>query len=425
MPSNEVLKKVIVEYQQFIETVELNERDYAFEAKGKYVLVGVRHAGKSYLLYQRARQLMSEGHSVEEFCYVNFDDERLVGMKAEDLDGILTAYRSLFDRTPIFFFDEIQNVNGWVHFARRLANEKYLVFITGSNAKMLSREISTTLGERYLTAEVLPYSFTEYLRANGIRVARNWKYGREAGGIARHCEMYLRFGGFPEVLDYANKRAWLNGLFGRIFFSDMIVRNGIKNEESLRLCVHKLAESVGQPAAYNRIANLVKAAGASTTTASVQAYVRFMRESCLVFSVPNSAAKFAERESIKKHYFIDNGLLNIFLANPDSALLENICAVALYRRFGDALRFYRHNVEVDFYLPDEGLAVQASWSIADPDTRNREIVALRKLHERNSLKRMVIVTREESETINLPDGGVIEVLPLAEWLLEIEGRLGA
>jgi len=420
MISQETLKKVIIEYQQFLATVELQERAYAFESKGKYVMVGVRHAGKSYLLYQRARQLMAAGHAVEELCYVNFDDERLAGMKAEDLDGILTAYRALFDRTPILFFDEIQNVTGWERFARRLANEKYLVFITGSNAKMLSREIATTLGERYLTMEVMPYSFAEYLRANGVERGKNWKYGREAGAVARLCEAYLRFGGFPEVLDYANKRAWLNGLYGRIFFSDMIVRNGIKNEEALRLSVRKLAESVGQPAAYNRIANLVKAAGASTSTVSVQDYVRFMRESCLVFSLANSAAKFTERESVKKHYFIDNGLLNIFLTNPDSALLENACAVALHRIYGDGLRFYHRNVEVDFYVPDEGLAVQVCWSMADAETRIRELGALEKLDAWSPLKRMVVVTREESERVGLSNGRIVEVMPLAEWLLEIE-----
>ncbi|MCQ2395744.1 MAG: ATP-binding protein [Kiritimatiellae bacterium] len=420
MIPRETIKKVIVEYQQFLETVELQERAYAFEPKGKYVMVGIRHAGKSYLLYQRARQLMAAGHVVEEFCYVNFDDERLIGMKAEELDGILSAYRSLFDRTPILFFDEIQNVAGWEHFARRLANEKYLVFITGSNAKMLSREIATTLGERYLTMEVMPYSFGEYVRACGVKLGKNWKYGREADAVTRLCENYLRYGGFPEVLDYANKRAWLNGLYGRIFFSDMIVRNGIKNEEALRLSVRKLAESVGQPAAYNRIANLVKAAGASTTTASVRDYVRFMRESCLVFSVANAAAKFAERESVKKHYFIDNGLLDIFLTNPDSALLENACAVALHRVYGDALRFYNHNVEVDFYLPDDGLAVQVCWSMMDPQTRLRELRALEKLNDRNPLKRMVVVTRDESERVKLAGGQVVEVVPLADWLLEVE-----
>lgn len=416
----ETLKKVLVEYQQFLATVELHERAYAFEPKGNYVMVGVRHAGKSYLLYQRAKQLMADGHRAEEMCYVNFDDERLAGMKADELDGILTAYRSLFDTTPILFFDEIQNVEGWERFARRLANEKYRVFITGSNAKMLSREIATTLGERYLTMEVLPYSFAEYLRASGVKIGKNWKYGREAGDVARLCESHLRFGGFPEALDYANKRAWLNGLYGRIFFSDMVVRNGVKNEEGLRLSVRKIAESVGQPAAYNRIANLVKAAGASTTTASVRDYVRFMRESCLIFSIPNIASKFAERESVKKHYFVDNGLLNIFLTNPDSALLENACAIALHRRYGDALCFYRHNVEVDFYVPSEGLAVQSCWSMSDENTRKRELAALEKLDARSPLGRMVVVTRDESERVKLSGGRTVEVLPLAEWLLEME-----
>ena len=424
MVSQETFKKVIIEYQQFLATVELQERAYTFEPKGKYVMVGVRHAGKSYLLYQRARQLLAAGHAVEELCYINFDDERLAGMKADELDGILTAYRSLFEGTPILFFDEIQNVLGWERFARRLANEKYLVFITGSNAKMLSREISTTLGERYLTVEVMPYSFAEYLRASGMKLGKNWKYGREAGAVARLCETYLRFGGFPEVLDYANKRAWLNGLYGRIFFSDMIVRNGIKNEEGLRLSVRKLAESVGQPTAYNRIANLVKAAGASTTTASVRDYVRFMRESCLVFSISNSAAKFAERESVKKHYFIDNGLLNIFLTNPDSALLENACAISLHRVYGDDLRFYRQNIEVDFYVPDEGLAVQACWSMSDADTRTRELGALERLNARSPLKRMVVVTREESDRVKLSGGQTVEIKPLAEWLLEMAGQRG-
>ena len=423
MISAEVIKKVIVEYQQFIETVELHERAYAFEPKAKHVMVGVRHAGKSYLLYQRARQLLASGRSVEDVCYINFDDERLAGMKADELDSILTAYRALFDRTPVLFFDEIQNVGGWERFARRLANEKYQVFVTGSNAKMLSREIATTLGGRYLTLEVMPYSFAEYVRANGCAVKKNWKYGRDAGKIARLCETYLRFGGFPEVLDYANKRSWLYGLYGRIFFGDMIVRNGIKNEEGLRLTVRKLAESVGQPAAYNRIANLVKAAGGATTTASVRDYVRFMRESCLVFSVPNSAAKFAERESVKKHYFIDNGLLNIFLTNPESALLENACALQLHRKYGNGVTFYRQNVEVDFYLPENGLAVQACWSMKDPDTRTRELKALEKLSKRYELKKMFVVTRDESETIVLAGGGTVEVIPLAEWLLLMETYL--
>ena len=173
----------------------------------------------------------------------------------------------------------------------------------------------------------------------------------------------------------------------------MVVRNGIKNEDALRLSVHKLAESVGQPAAYNRIANLVKAAGASTTTASVQDYVRFMRESCFVFSIPNLAAKFAERESVKKHYFIDNGLLNIFLTNPESALLENACALQLHRKYGDGVAFYRQNVEVDFYLPENGLAVQdgyCDYVLFGRDNRPLAVVEAKKTIENSDKGRQQV-----------------------------------
>ena len=414
----ELIKQIIVEYQQFIASVELVARDYAFEPDGKYVMVGLRQAGKSYLLYQRARQLVAEGHAPEEICYVNFDDERLAGMTAAELDRILVAYRALYPGEPILFFDEIQNVVGWERFARRLANEKYRVFITGSNAKMLSREIASTLGARYLTQEVMPYSFGEYLRANGVELKGNGLYGRVADKVARLFEPYFRFGGFPESLHYANRRAWLNGLFGRIFFNDMVVRNGVKNEEALRLTVKKVAESVGQPMACNRIANLVKAAGVSTSTVSVQDYLGFMRESCILFSIPNFAAKFSERESVKKHYFADNGLLNIFLLNPDSALLENLCAIELRRRFGERLMFYRHNVEVDFYVPDEGLAVQACWAVSDEATLRREVAALEKLDAHAPLRRLVIVTRNDNGSIALDNGKAIEIVDAARWLLE-------
>lgn len=118
------------------------------------MLVGIRQAGKSYLLYQRAKQFLKEGHDIKEIVYINFDDERLLGMKAEDFDLILQAYSTMYNYKPILFFDEIQNVEGWEHFARRLANHKYMVFITGSNAKMLSRDIATTLGARYFDEKV-------------------------------------------------------------------------------------------------------------------------------------------------------------------------------------------------------------------------------------------------------------------------------
>ncbi len=144
-----------------------------------------------------------------------------------------------------------------------------------------------------------------------------------------------------------------------------------------------------------------------------------MRESCLVFSIPNLAAKFAERESVKKYYFVDNGLLNIFLTNPNSALLENACAVALRRAYGEEVRFYRHNVEVDFCVPRIGIAVQACWSMSDAGTAKREISALAKLDAHMPLARRVVVTREQRGAVTLKNGRTVEVVPLQDWLLEL------
>ena len=307
-------------------------RSVTFEEKGNYVFVGIRQAGKSYLLYQRMQQLIAEGHSLDEMLYVSFDDERLNGIRADELDLLLQAHRMLFDCRPILFLDEIQNIDGWQYFARRLANEKYQVYITGSNAKMLSRDIATTLGGRYWVKEVYPYNFEEYLRAHNVELPRHWQFSSAQGDVARMFDNYFYFGGFPELTCVAAKRAWLTGIYNKIFFSDVVVRNGVRNEEALRMTIRRIAESVKQPIAYNRISNLIKSTGISTNPSGVMNFVRHLQDACMLFVVENYATKFVERETVKKHYFVDNGLLNLFLVDPDSSLLENIGAIALHKR---------------------------------------------------------------------------------------------
>lgn len=189
----ELLKVIIREGQDEIRDVKLYKRPFEFEEKGRYVLVGIRQAGKSYLLYQRALQFVEAGHDIKELVYLNFDDERLFGMKVEDLDLILQAYHSMYDSRPIFFFDEIQNIEGWEHFARRLANQKYKVFITGSNAKMLSRDIATTLGARYFDERIYPYSFREYLEAKGLMLESDWMYGKQRNEVQKHFSEYFQW----------------------------------------------------------------------------------------------------------------------------------------------------------------------------------------------------------------------------------------
>lgn len=418
----DIFKTLIKEGQAEIRDIELYQRPFEFEEEGRYVLVGIRQAGKSYLLYQRAKQFLQAGHDIREIVYINFDDERLYDMKVEDFDLILQAYSTMYNCKPLLFFDEIQNIQGWEHFARRLANQKYRVFITGSNAKMLSRDIATTLGARYFDEKIYPYSFKEYLGAKGIILEDNWEYGKQRNLVQLQFEEYFKWGGFPELLLYQNKRHWLNGLYEKIVLGDVIQRNNIKNEYGLRLAIKRLAENVMQPTAYNRLANMVKSTGASTSTASIIDYVRLIKDACLMFSLDNYASKFTEKETAKKHYFTDNGLLSIFLTDSKSPLLENLVAITLNKKYNhDAemphLYYYNRNIEVDFYVPEEGLAFQVSYSLEDADTRKRETSALVALHQLHPLHKAVIITYDEEETIEA-EGLQIEVIPIWKWLTE-------
>ena len=416
----QVLCDIIREGQDVIPRIELYNRPAEYEEFGNYVFVGVRQCGKSYMIYQRIQQLLREGCDIGRIVYLNFDNERLNMMKADELDHILQAYASMHEGKPLLFFDEIQNVEGWEHFARRLANQKYQVFITGSNAKMLGRDIATTLGGRYWTRYVYPFSFSEYLGSLGVALDSNWDHSATLrAAVERAFNDYFSFGGFPEVRTIVAKRLWLNDIYNKIFFSDLVVRNKIRNENALRLTIRRLAESVRQPVSYNRISNLLRSTGTVCYPNTVTDFVGYMRDSCLLFSLTNYATKFSERETIKKHYFVDNGLLNIFLNNDMASLLENMCAIHLYQRYGgDGLYFYSQNVEVDFYLPEEHTAIQACHSIAGQPTAQREINALAKLHAFEPLKKALIITRNEEQTIQTKNGLTIEVRPIWKWLLE-------
>lgn len=417
MANKDLIKDIIVENQRFVSTVKFHQRDYAFEDGLNYVLVGLRRAGKSYLMYQRIHQLLVSGHRIEEICYFNFEDDRLGMMTLPDLDAIKSAYEEMFDTQPVFFFDEIQIVEGWEKFARRLADQKYRVYVTGSNAKMLSSEIATTLGGRFLVKEVFPLSFAEYLSFVGIDVSEKNALHLHKKEVLRHFETYFRFGGLPEVMNVEDKRSWLSGLFNKIFFGDLIARYDIRNDFGLRLLAKKLAESVKQPSSYNRLANVVTSAGKKTSTDTVIDYVNYMCESWLLLPVENIIGKLTERNTQRKYYFIDNGILNLFLTDPETSLLENMVAIHLVKRWADRVFFYHNGVEVDFYLPDAEQLIQVSYSLDDPDTLQRETEALTKVAKHMNVNDLLIITKDE-ETVLEKDGKTIKVVPLWKWMLE-------
>ncbi|GBU24160.1 hypothetical protein R83H12_00788 [Fibrobacteria bacterium R8-3-H12] len=161
-----LLKTAIADNMAEIPNYKVNPRNFHFEKNGNYVLVGMRRAGKSYLLYQQMQKLLAKGIKQQEMMYINFEDERLSGMKSGDLNLLLEVHLEMYGTKPILFLDEIQNIKGWEKFARRLADTKHRVYITGSNAKMLSKDIQTTLGGRYIAIDVYPYDFKEFLNAS-------------------------------------------------------------------------------------------------------------------------------------------------------------------------------------------------------------------------------------------------------------------
>lgn len=417
MIDKQFAKRLIVEYQHFVRDVQFIERDIDVDFEGNHVFVGMRRAGKSYLTYQCIHHYLERGHSIDEILFFNFEDDRLVGLEVTDLDTIKLAYEELYACKPIFFLDEIQIVDGWEKFARRLADTGYRVFITGSNAKMLSSEVATTLGGRFYVKEVFPFSFAEYLKLKNVSLEKNWQY-TSCTEIIRNFEPYFNMGGLPEVItkDSLYKREWLSSLFNKIYFGDLITRYAIRNGKALRLLIRKLAESVKQPVTNNRAASLLSAANFKTKPETIAEYCQYLQETWLVFAIENYASKLQDKVSTKKYYFTDNGFISLFISDANTSLLENIVAIALRRKYKDELTYFNRNIEVDFFHPESGVAYQVAYSIKDSETRLREIRALEKLNSYIGLTKAYIITYDEEDTISI-SGLTVNVLPVWKLLL--------
>ncbi len=416
------LKQVLLENQSEVENYQVQPRSVDIEGFPCFVLVGVRRAGKSFLLYQKMQQLLNAGHGWDEMLYLNFEDDRLEEFTSADFNAILECHAEMYGKRPILFLDEIQNVDGWEKFARRLADSKYSVYITGSNAKMLSNEIMTTLGGRYLMVEVYPLSFTEFLEHNSV------DYGKEAilktemrAGIKRAFGEYFKWGGLPEAINLPVKRNYIGSTFQKIYLGDICSRNGISNPNLLRLMIKKMAESVMQPISYNRIAKILSSVGGKISVPTVSNYIQYCENAWLLLRLRNIASVFTEKETVCKYYFIDNGLLSLFLMNHETILLENMVALYLFRKYGHDLNnervfFYSSNIEVDFYIPEVETAIQVSYKITDSlETREREVSALQKIPSVFSCKRRLIVTYDEEECIQDEYGEII-VVPFWKWV---------
>ena len=415
-----ILKQVIYDQNDFIKNTEIIDRDYEFDKNANYILVGLRRAGKSYLLYKLVRELIGSGCDWSQIIYINFEDDRLLGFTAADFNDIVETAHELADSKEIYyFFDEIQIIDGWEHFVRRLADQKKHVNVTGSNAKMLSSEMERVLGGRFISKMIMPFSLDEVLDYKKIAHDEvSLLTTSKTAKIRRACEEFLLNGGLPEAQQLINKREYIKSVYEKVLLGDIIEREQVKNKMALRLMIKKIAETVKSEVSFNTLSGNVKATGVKTSTDSMIEYTSYAENAYLIFRTKNYVSKFAEKESIPRFYFSDNGILSLFLIDKNSSLLENTVAVYLRRKYGENIFYFKSSqtgIDMDFYIPEEKTAIQVAYSLEVAEEREvRSLISFADKTEGDT--RLLIVTFEEEKTIE-KDGHIIEVIPLYKFLL--------
>lgn len=418
--SKEILKACMMDQRATIMEANIVKRDVCFEPNGCYVFVGVRHVGKSYLLYQHILELLDAGHDWDEIICVDFDDERLMEFEAADFNTLLEIHYEQSNKKPFLFLDEAQRINGWELFARRMADQKTITYITGSNAKALSTEIATTLGGRYFIEDVYPYSFAEFLRAQKVVLSKDWVYStKERSTVIRLYREYTQYGGLPEMVEFVNKRARLSSLFQKIYLGDICARHKVQNAYALNIMIKKLAESVKQPISFNRLNSIVASTGRKSSLPTIIDYIDYAIESWLILPAQNYIAKLAQKESNKKYYFVDSGLLNLFLLHQETALLENQVAVQLCRLYGKENLCFANNgdSEIDFIVENQQLAIQVAYSLDDAQTKDRELKSLSKFQQAHPDWQCLIIT-DDTEGEYTYSNITLHALPGWKWLLK-------
>lgn len=418
----DLLAAIIIEGQKNIRNISIIPRDYHFEDSLNYVLVGLRRSGKSTLLFKRAQDLVNKQNvDWSQIVYLNFEDERLDGFQLSDCNNILIAANQLTTKKHYFLFDEIQNIEGWEKFARRLADQGESVYLTGSNSKVLGHDIVLRLGGRYMAKYIAPFNFSEYLTAKNISHDKLALLDTVNNGqIRAAANEYLRYGGLPESILLSDKRNYLTNIYQNVFLADIIVRNKIRNEKTISLLIRKIADTVMHEASYANLYKNVKAVINTVSRNAIIDYIDYAKEAYLIFSTKNYFAKFNERESSPKYYFTDNGILNLFYIDKLPALLENIAAIKLHNKYQEKLFYLKSKktgVDIDFYIPASKTAIQVAWEVNDT-SKEREIGNLLKLADNfTEVENLVIVTHGEEETIE-KEGKTIQLVPLYKFLLK-------
>lgn len=432
MGKKELIKQLIAAFQASL-PAEVCPRELTLPIdSGKIITVpGVRRCGKSSLFLLVMNQLIREKIiTKEQILFLNFDDERL-HFNADSLDEILQAYRELYPEIPLkdvyMFFDEIQMADDWQPFVRRVYEQECKhIFITGSNSRMLSSELATSLRGRTLQYEEFPLSFREYCEFTEVET--NYYVPENRAKIVNAFEEYLHRGGFPEIALAAPiyKDRILQEYFFVMIYKDLVERYEIKNPEPIRYFIKRVMSNLTKPTSINRIYNELKSQGVSVGKNTLYDVIVQTESIYLFFSLTKYEPSLVkESTGDKKYYCIDNGLRSVLL-NPQSEdngkLLENIVFLHLRRnlRIQEELHYYKGKKECDFVITEydkvTGL-IQVSYQMNDEETRRREVEGLLEAALSTGCRELTIVTMETEAEWNEQDM-LIRVLPAWKWVLD-------
>lgn len=392
---NDLLKLLIVDFHEKLKETQHNlQRDFIFPVMpGKMnVAIGMRRVGKTTCILQQIKQLLQEQNvELTQILYLNLEDDRLQPCSQDKLRSLIEGFYALYpenhDRQCYLFFDEIQTADDWQVLLRRILDtKKAQIYLSGSSAKLLSKEIHTSLRGRALASEIWPYSFIEFLRAKEISFDSTLLGQKQRDTLQHHLQNYLNIGGFPEVtaVPTEHRRELLQNYVDVVIMRDIVERYGITNITLLKYLIKTLLKNTATGFAVNKFYNDLKSQGLSGAKNTLHDYLQYIEDAYLSFSIPLYSESIRKSQTNpRKIYAIDPGLAKAYsfgLNQNLGHLFETMVYLDL-RRQGCEIYYYltEDRYEVDFFAIDklgQAMLYQVVWDMSDPKTMRREERAL-------------------------------------------------
>lgn len=428
----DVIKSLIAIKQSEI-PFDVIGRDIALPLNRKKIITvpGVRRCGKSTLMEIAINELVESGVSVERILWLGFDDERLKNMTSDELDNVIVSYMEMYPDILIkdvyMFFDEIQLIKDWEYFVLRVYKSYCKnIYVCGSNATMLSTELSSALRGYPLEYETYPLSFNEYCRFRGIPTKGFLE--QDKARLRTAFEAYNMESAFPEIVLTSSKSEQiklLQGYFDTMLLKDLVEHYRISNIGVVRYFVKRIMANLTKPTSINAIYKDIKSQGLKVSKDDLYLWANYICDIFMFIRISRyDRSLIKEQKSLDKYYCIDNGLRGAVLmpqSNDNGKGLENVVLLQLNRikQPSDKITYYQGEKECDFVLQRNESVIQlfqVTWDMTDENTREREVNGILEASQITGCDKLFIITKEEECLIEV-EGKQIQVLPAWKWLL--------